>query len=86
MPQDTQDETDFAPLWDLAALLLAEAQDEEEHLITLLVLSLALHKLESNRHGLHGPYKQEKAEGFLELLLDKFSERMFKGFCGYVGV
>jgi len=86
MPQDTQDKRDSMPLRDLAALLLAEAQDEEEHLIALLVLSLALCEPESNRHGPHGPYKQEKAEGFLELLLDKFSERMFKGFCRYVAV
>ena len=86
MPQDTQDKRDFAPLQDLAALLLTEAQDGEECLIALLVLSLALCKPESNRHGPHGLYKKEKAEGFLELLLDKFSERMFKGFCRYVAV
>src|SRR5882724_10287257 len=74
----------IAPLWSLAALLIAESQDEEEELIALLVLALAFSQPESNRHGPCGPYIQEKAEGFFDLLLDKFSERMFKGFCRYV--
>jgi len=70
----------------LAALLIAESQDEEEELIALLVLALAFSQPETNRHGPHGPYIQEKAEGFFDLLLDKFSERMFKGFCRCVAI
>ena len=50
-----QHDGDIAPLWSLAALLIAEAQDEEEELIALLVLAFAFSQLETNRHGLHGP-------------------------------
>src|SRR5882724_1416456 len=41
----------IAPLWSLAALLIAESLDEEEELIALLVLALAFSQLETNRHG-----------------------------------
>src|SRR5882724_11444551 len=76
----------IAPLWSLAALLIAESQDEEEELIALLVLALAFSQPETNRHGPCCPYIQEKVEGFFDFLLDKFVERMFKGFCRYMAI
>src|SRR5882724_12624207 len=86
MQRDMQHNGHIVPLRSLAALLIAESQDEEEELIALLVLVLAFSQPETNRHGPCGPYIQEKADGFFDLLLDMFSERMFKGFCRYVAI
>jgi hypothetical protein len=69
------------PLHTLGILLLADAHDNDEELAALLILAVSFHKPQTKRHGRRGPYTQEKAEEFLELLLENFSERMFKAFC-----
>jgi hypothetical protein len=62
------------PVRTLGVLLLADARDDDEELAALLLLAVSFRKPQTKRHGRRGPYTREKAEEFLELLLEKFSE------------
>jgi hypothetical protein len=61
---------------------LGEAEDENEELMALMLLALTVQKPLSNRFGLQGRYNtRKKSQGFVDMLLDDFSARMFKSFC-----
>jgi len=77
------DDKNMVPLQVLGVMLLAGASDMDEQTIAILILAFSFSKQATRRHGPRGPYDQAKVEGFLDLLLDQFSERMFKAFCRY---
>ena len=54
-----------APLKIAAMLLLADAQDPDEELVTLAALKLAKQEQQSNKFGHQGPYDCSKSTDFL---------------------
>ena len=71
------------PLQVLGVMLLAGASDMDEETLAILILAYSFSKLATRRNRPRGPYDQAKVEGFLDLLLNQSSERMFKAFCRY---
>ena len=67
----------------LGVMLLAGASDMDEENMAILILAYSFSKPATRRHGPRGPYDQAKTEDFFDLLLDKFSARIFKAFCRY---
>ena len=63
----------LSPLQRAGALLLANAQDEEEAMAALLTLKLAKQEHCSGRYGHWGPYDWLKSQDFLELIIEKYS-------------
>jgi len=68
----------LSPLQRAGALLLTDAQDEEEEMVALLTLKLAKQECCSGRYGHQGPYDWLKLQDFLELIIEKCSPRWFK--------
>jgi hypothetical protein len=67
----------------MAILMLADADDDEEEVVALTFLKLALDdKRERERHGTRygrrGLYNRQKSKDFFDLMLYQYSDRWFK--------
>jgi len=55
----------------LGILLLAQSEDEDEELASLLILSLAERKTHPNKWGHRGAYNTDKSDGFCDWMFEK---------------